>query len=202
MSPREPYFTLETPCEQEIDPIKGSRFTAYLFPIADESGFKQMLADIKSLHPHARHWCWAWQTKQQSRSDDDGEPKNSAGKPILAQLQGAELFDAGLVVVRYFGGTKLGVGGLVRAYGTAAGAVIKTATFVTVTPKTRLVLTYRYDDTAAVNTVLAQYAHQVVTSDFAEAIYIALDVDDGDAQSFIDALTDMTSGRVCPKRCA
>jgi uncharacterized YigZ family protein len=110
---------------------KGSKFLGYAFPISDEAQFKEELARIKQEHHQARHHCYAYALNKDAslyRTSDDGEPNGTAGKPILAPLSGRDLTFSAVVVVRYFGGTKLGKGGLVRAYGTAARDAIDAST--------------------------------------------------------------------------
>ena len=106
---------------------KASRFIAYAFPIADEDDFKQRLEALAAKHHDSRHVCYAWVLGaggERHRANDAGEPNGTAGAPILRHLQGAGLTFAAVVVVRYFGGTKLGRGGLVRAYGDVAREAI------------------------------------------------------------------------------
>ncbi|MEE9439486.1 MAG: YigZ family protein [Saprospiraceae bacterium] len=102
---------------------KGSKFLAYLFPVISTSEVTKKLEDIRTLHPKARHHCYAYRLGidgAQYRSNDDGEPSGTAGKPILGQLLSHRISDTLIIVVRYFGGTKLGASGLITAYKTAA----------------------------------------------------------------------------------
>ena len=113
---------------------RGSKFIAYLFPSRDEETFKAQLQLVKAQEPTARHHCWAFRMGAESlveRSNDDGEPGNTAGLPILRALQSAELIDVACVVVRYFGGTKLGVPGLIHAYGQACKEAVSASVVVT-----------------------------------------------------------------------
>jgi uncharacterized YigZ family protein len=101
---------------------KGSRFMAYLFPIQSDAEIKDIIAELKSIHPKARHHCWAMRLSQDRsifRLNDDGEPSGTAGRPILNTLLSDDLTNVLAVVVRYFGGTLLGVPGLINAYKTA-----------------------------------------------------------------------------------
>ncbi|MBN2614956.1 MAG: YigZ family protein [Bacteroidales bacterium] len=101
---------------------KGSKFIAHVFHVESEEEIKDSLNQIKKLYYNARHHCYAYRLNpenEQFRSNDDGEPSGTAGKPILNQILSYELFDVLVVVVRYFGGTKLGVSGLIRAYKSA-----------------------------------------------------------------------------------
>ncbi len=107
--------------------IKKSKFIAHLFPYSD---FESILEALKIEHPKARHFVNAFRTMNEHRqivegSSDDGEPKGTSGKPSLAVLSGNELMNVGVIVVRYFGGTKLGTGGLVRAYGESVNLIIQ-----------------------------------------------------------------------------
>tara|TARA_R110002096_G_scaffold21043_7_gene68714 strand:- start:67733 stop:68341 length:609 start_codon:yes stop_codon:yes gene_type:complete len=102
---------------------KGSKFFAIAFPATTVDEFKDQLQKIKKEYHDARHWCFAYRINPEQpeiRANDDGEPSNSAGMPIYNQIQSFELWNVGIIVVRYFGGTKLGVSGLVNAYKTAA----------------------------------------------------------------------------------
>ena len=120
--------TLRARAEVEIPKIKGSRFIGYAAPAADEGEARALVEEVQALHPQARHLCWAYRGVDGiERSSDAGEPRGSAGPPILRKIEGAELHHVAVVVVRYFGGTKLGVGGLIRAYGAAAGAALDAA---------------------------------------------------------------------------
>ncbi len=112
---------------------KGSKFLAFLYPFTNDSQLEKVLSEIKSLHPKARHFCYSYRvgiTGDIFRINDDGEPSGTAGKPIHGQLLSKHLSDVICVVVRYFGGTKLGASGLIRAYKTAASEAIATATIV------------------------------------------------------------------------
>lgn len=112
---------------------RGSKFFAYLFPIQNEDDFKKRLDELKTEHHQARHHCYAYRFDPDDlkyRANDDGEPSHSAGTPILHALQSAELINVGAVVVRYFGGTKLGVSGLINAYRTSTDMAVESAKIV------------------------------------------------------------------------
>lgn len=109
---------------------KGSKFIGLLFPAADMETFEKRLDAIKSKHPGATHHCFAWRMNPadpREYAQDDGEPSGTAGRPILNQLRSFEVINAGLVVVRYFGGTKLGKPGLIEAYGRSAANCLEQA---------------------------------------------------------------------------
>ncbi|MBL7883318.1 MAG: YigZ family protein [Bacteroidia bacterium] len=126
------YLTIEKASEG-LFKDKGSKFIAYAFPVSSEESIKQHLLELRKQHPSANHHCYAYRlgaNKQAYRANDDGEPSNTAGKPILGQIQSKDLTDILIVVVRYFGGTLLGVSGLINAYKLAAIDAIQQAQII------------------------------------------------------------------------
>ena len=129
------YKTIENPSEG-IFRDKGSKFIAYAYPIRKEDEVKPIIANLRNEHSKARHWCYAYRlTPDRSifRINDDGEPSGTAGRPILNCLLSADLTNVVIVVVRYFGGTLLGVPGLINAYKNASLEAIAAAQIVTKT---------------------------------------------------------------------
>ena len=121
------YHTIEKPSTAEFKD-RGSRFLAYAFPIASAEEFKKRIRELREEHPKAAHHCFAYRIGTDGnnfRAGDDGEPSGSAGKPILGQIDSKELTNLAVVVVRYFGGTLLGVPGLINAYKTAASLALQ-----------------------------------------------------------------------------
>ncbi|HEY9220140.1 MAG TPA: YigZ family protein [Lutibacter sp.] len=128
---------------------KGSKFIGYVFPIEKEDDVKMHIEELKKKHHAARHWCYAWQLgveEKTYRVNDDGEPNNSAGNPIYGQILSKDLTNVLVVVVRYFGGTKLGVGGLINAYKTTAKLILDEAEIVDKTVNVSFQLTFEYID--------------------------------------------------------
>jgi uncharacterized YigZ family protein len=126
------FLTVEVPAEGYFMD-KGSKFHAYLAPVNNETEFQRLLQSLRSQHPKARHFCTAYRLGvgvQLERANDDGEPSGSAGKPILGQLIKHDLTNVAIVVVRYFGGTKLGIPGLIEAYKTSTANAIANAVSV------------------------------------------------------------------------
>jgi len=122
------YYTIERSASAEFKD-RGSRFIAYAFPIVSVSDFKRQLQGLKDEHSKASHHCFAYRIgtdRNTFRSNDDGEPSGSAGKPILGQIDSKQLTDLAVVVVRYFGGILLGVPGLINAYKTVTALVLQT----------------------------------------------------------------------------
>jgi uncharacterized YigZ family protein len=113
---------------------KGSKFIGHAFPVSDEAEIKKIITQLKKEHHSARHWCYAFRLgadKKLFRSNDDGEPSGTAGKPILNQITSADLTNVLIVVVRYFGGTLLGTSGLITAYKSAAAETLSNAEIIT-----------------------------------------------------------------------
>lgn len=126
---------------------KGSKFTAYAYPIRTDEEVKGILQNLRSEHPKARHFCWALRLSPDRsifRIQDDGEPSGTAGRPILNTLLSADITNILIVVVRYFGGTLLGVPGLINAYKTAAAEAIKEANVVERTVNDIYEITFDY----------------------------------------------------------
>ncbi|MDP2067742.1 MAG: YigZ family protein [Lutibacter sp.] len=149
MSENDTYKTIETAQGDALFKEKGSKFIGYVFPIENEDEVKIHLLELKKKHHAARHWCYAWQmgvADKSYRVNDDGEPNNSAGNPIYGQILSKDLTYVLVVVVRYFGGTKLGVGGLINAYKTTAKLILDEAVIVEKTVNISFQLTFEYVD--------------------------------------------------------
>lgn len=128
------YKTILTPCDLGFYKEKGSKFMGYAFPVQHENEVKTHVDELWKMHHQARHVCYAFklnaQAPFQERANDDGEPSNSAGKPILGQIYSFDLTNILVAVVRYYGGTKLGVGGLITAYKAAAQHCLEQAEII------------------------------------------------------------------------
>lgn len=149
--PRESYRTLRDPRRAEIRE-KGSRFLAVLERVEDEAAAKQLLEAVAVRYRDATHHCWAWRLGMppRERRSDAGEPAGTAGPPILQALRGVGISDVLAVVVRWFGGTKLGRGGLVRAYGGAVRAALEGAVLATRIPVELLEVELPFESVGAV----------------------------------------------------
>ena len=128
------YKTISHISGENLYKIKNSKFFSYAYPVTSVEEIKNHLTQIKKEHYQARHWCYAWRLgidPIKYRANDDGEPSNTAGQPILGQLQSFEVTNTLLIVVRYFGGVKLGVGGLISAYRNSAMECLQNSDIVT-----------------------------------------------------------------------
>jgi uncharacterized YigZ family protein len=142
------YKTIIKPSEETLFKEKGSKFFGYAFPVLNEDAVKEYLEELKKKHHSARHFCYAYQIGVediQYRANDDGEPNNSAGLPIYGQIQSFEVTNILIVSVRYFGGTKLGVGGLISAYKTSAQITLEASEIIEKTIDGHFKLKFGYD---------------------------------------------------------
>lgn len=140
------YRTIVAPAEAVLRE-RGSRFLAYAYPVEEEDEIKRLLDALRKRHYDATHHCYAWRLGPKGelfRANDDGEPSGTAGKPILGQMLSKEVTDLLVVVVRYFGGTKLGVPGLIAAYRESAAAVLEAAQIEQRTVDARLEVHFSY----------------------------------------------------------
>lgn len=188
--------TLAAPSTFELPPVKGSRFLASLAPVESEDEASAFIAQLRAAMPDATHHCWAWTLASgRSRCSDDGEPGGSAGRPILARIEGKELEDVVVVVSRWYGGTKLGVGGLIRAYGGCAGKALDAAEILE-RPRTRsLALSFDYSDTAAIQSVLSAEGLSPGATTYGAQVEQTLAVPEDSAARIAAALIDATAGR-------
>jgi uncharacterized YigZ family protein len=148
------YKTITSETEAILFKDKNSKFFGYAFPLLNEEEVKQHLDSLRKEHHTARHWCYAYQLGTETityRANDDGEPNNSAGMPIYGQIQSFEVTNILIVVVRYFGGVKLGVGGLIYAYKTTAQQTLENAKIVEKTINIDYLITFDYKN---MNTVM------------------------------------------------
>lgn len=187
---RQPYSTLAAASEFEIEPIKHSRFIAYAQPVDTDEAAMAFIEKIRLLAPDAGHHCWAYALREgeRVRFSDDGEPGGSAGQPMLRQVQGRALFDLAVVVIRYSGGIKLGVGGLMRAYGGAVGQLLDRATLTVITPKLPLWLEYDYSDTTSVDISLSTLDLAATETLYGERVKACLMVADQEVVSIYEFL--------------
>lgn len=161
MTEKDTYKTITKPSTEVLFKEKNSKFFGYAFPITSEDDVKIHLENLKKQHHSARHWCYAYQIgilekHYQFRANDDGEPNNSAGMPIYGQIQSFEVTNILIVVVRYFGGVKLGVGGLITAYKTTAQMALEQSKIVTKTINQEIELSFEYKDMNKVMRVIKE----------------------------------------------
>ncbi|PKG42246.1 IMPACT family protein [Psychroflexus sp. MES1-P1E] len=162
------FKTINRPGSEILFKEKASKFFAYSFPIFSETDVETAIFSLKSKHSKAGHFCYAWQmgeNYEHFRVNDDGEPSNSAGMPILGQLQNFEMTNTLVVVVRYFGGTKLGVGGLISAYKTSAKMALEASKIITKTINIEFDVICEYDKMNLVMRLVKEYDLDIKSQD-------------------------------------
>lgn len=172
---------------------KGSKFFGYAFPVADEEDVKGILEEVKAQHPKARHHCYAWRLGYRGenyRANDDGEPSGSAGKPILNALLSADVTFTLVIVVRYFGGTLLGVPGLIHAYREAAAEALAVTEKELRTINTPVRIDYDFDQTNAVMQLIKKLNLTVKEQTFEERCGILLEVRNSYIEKIREELKD------------
>ncbi|PLX67126.1 MAG: YigZ family protein [Denitrovibrio sp.] len=160
-------YTLTKPVSVKVD-IKKSSFIAHLFPL---EMFDDYMEKLRTEHPKARHFVWATRYINEHNQivencSDDGEPKNTSGKPTLKVLQGHDIVNAGIITVRYFGGVKLGTGGLVRAYNDAGQEAVELAKLISLDSLSKLTLTVAYNQTKHVEYHIDRLKLKSINTDF------------------------------------
>ncbi|MBU2951640.1 YigZ family protein [Tamlana agarivorans] len=154
MTENDTYKTITKSPEPTLFKEKNSKFFGFAFPVKTEEDVKNCLIEVKKDHHSARHWCYAYQLGTETisyRANDDGEPSNSAGMPIYGQIQSFDVTNILIVVVRYFGGVKLGVGGLISSYRTSAQLTLEASKIIKKTINIDYRITFDYKN---MNTVM------------------------------------------------
>jgi len=190
--------------KHEIDKVKGSRFIATVQPwgydVANiQATVESTLLPLRREFPAANHHCWAWRlgrSRDHFRWSDDGEPSGSAGRPILKQIESCHLTNVLVVVTRIFGGTKLGVGGLVRAYGAAAAAALDLCPMEPWIIRQRIHLSYAYEFEGIIKAELRLAGLEAVSSNYGSNIQQTLHVAEDAVDEIVATLRECTAGRI------
>jgi uncharacterized YigZ family protein len=192
------YLTIETTSEG-IYKEKGSKFLAFAYPVNCEEDVKQQLTVLRKEYHDARHHCFAWRLEPEMtryRVNDDGEPSGSAGKPIYGQIVSRDLSDLLLVVVRYFGGTLLGVGGLINAYRTAASDALDNNSIVERRVYQALKLEFGYMQMNAVMKVIKDFQLEFEDQEFDMDCTLTLKVWKRQTERVLDSFSKITSCKI------
>lgn len=177
---------------------KKSRFIAHVFPVQTEEETLQIIEETKKKYWDARHNCYAFilgERGELTRCTDDGEPAGTAGRPILEVLTGAGLYNVLVIVTRYFGGTLLGTGGLVRAYTQAARAGVEASTVIEKIPGRRLQIQTDYNGIGKLQYITAQMGISVLDTQYTDHVLLSLMVPEDDCERLIQKITEATAGQ-------
>lgn len=192
------YTILAAVVESAIEE-KNSDFLTFLHPVTSREEAMETVDYYRQQYPDATHVCWAYvigNTRQPLTQafSDDGEPSGTAGKPMLHVLTEREVGNSLAIVVRYFGGVKLGAGGLVRAYSGAVSDAVNQAQLTQVVPKIELQISVDFAREAKVRHLVAQYNGQILNVDYAAEVSLDIKLDQTKHQSFITQITNETAG--------
>ncbi len=175
---------------------RGSRFLTFLFHAVDEDAFRTRLEELRAEYPKARHHCWAWRIGAGSRFNDDGEPGGTAGRPMLQVLEGSGLSDVAAICIRWFGGVKLGTGGLVRAYTAATSRAVDAGVGREIVPRTRLPLRLPYDLLGLRGEMEALFPSASFAGDFDEQSWLGrVEMETTDLPRLVALLQERAQGR-------
>ena len=190
---KDTYKTIVTPSPEVLYKEKGSKFFGYAYPVHSEDEVKDLVEELKKQHYNARHWCYAWQlgkTYDSYRAQDDGEPSNSAGMPIYGQLQSFDVTNILVVVVRYFGGTKLGVGGLVQAYKTTAQMALEEADIIKKTIDQSFSIKFEYPEMNTVMRIIKDEEIRIINQHMELSCELEISVRKKDSEKVFNIFSD------------
>lgn len=192
------YNTIEKPSEG-IYKEKGSKFISFAFPVYNENEIKEIISQKKIEFYDARHCCFAWRlglTDDNYRTNDDGEPSGTAGKPIYGQILSNNLTNILIIVIRYFGGIKLGTSGLINAYRTATADAINNAIIVERTVNNYYTICFSYDAMNDVQKVLKDEAPQITSQVFDLQCKLSFNIRQSRSSDIISKLEKITSVKI------
>ena len=188
------YKTISTASEEVLYKEKNSKFFGYAFPVNTEEEIKEILERLRKEHFSARHWCYAYQIgteKIQYRANDDGEPNNSAGMPIYGQIQSFEVTNILVVVVRYFGGVKLGVGGLISAYKITAQMALENSEIVERTINKHFIISFGYANMNKVMRIIKEKNLQIISQKMEMDCEIEISIRKKNVQNLLDTFENL-----------
>lgn len=195
MQLKDTFNTILKPSEEVLFKDKNSKFFGYAFPVKNEDAVKFHLNTLKKQHHAARHWCYAYQIGTETikfRANDDGEPSNSAGQPIYGQIQSFKLTNILIVVVRYFGGVKLGVGGLINAYKTTAQLALEASKIIEKTIDIEFLITFDYKNMNKVMRIIKEKQIKIINQKLELSCELQISVRKNDAQLIFDLLINFS----------
>lgn len=188
------YKTIQNPVENIFLKEKGSKFIGFAFPINNETELKTALEKIRTEHPKATHHCYAFRMGlkgENYRANDDGEPSGSAGLPIYNQLLAHEITNVLVISVRYYGGTKLGVSGLVKAYKESAKMTLEDAEIITKELETEIRIQFNFDQQNLIFTLLSKFDAKILSFETLEKCEINASLKLAEKEKLSEKLSEM-----------
>ena len=199
MSTTDTYKTIEIPSKEVLLKEKSSKFFGYAFPISSENEIKSIIEHLRKKHFGAVHFCYAFQIGTETiqyRANDDGEPSNSAGMPIYGQIQSYGLTNVLIVVVRFFGGTKLGVGGLISAYKTTAQMVLETVEIIERTINIHYIIEYNYENVNKVMRIIKENNIQIISQNMSETCKIEIAIRKKNTEKIVEIFNNLFTVKI------
>ena len=194
------YKTVKKEYFNEIEKIKGSRFIAHIFYVKTKKEIDEKLLYIKKKYYDARHHCYAYSLgldeKRVTKYNDDGEPSQTAGAPIFSVLKSYDITDILVVVIRYFGGVKLGKGGLIRAYSLATKELLEIVEIDEIDINTTLSVKFSYNFTQQIFYLVSQYEAKVIKQDYSDNIIFEISVNLAFINNLKDDLIEKSNGQI------
>ena len=194
MESTDTYKTIAFASDEILFKEKNSKFFGYAFPIQSESAIKPILDSLRKQHPNAGHFCYAYQIGTNTiiyRANDDGEPSNTAGMPIYGQIQSFEVTNILIVIVRFFGGVKLGVGGLISAYKTAAQLTLESSEIIEKTINIHYIISFDYKNINKVMRVIKEKNITIVSQKMEMSCVIEIVTRKKNAEMIFDIFNSM-----------
>jgi uncharacterized YigZ family protein len=188
------YKTIARPSEEILFKEKNSKFFGYVFPVQSESEVKPIIDNLRKQHPHAVHYCYAYQIGTEAliyRANDDGEPINTAGMPIYGQIQSFGVTNVLVVIVRIFGGVKLGVGGLISAYRTAAQMALESSEIIEKTIDIHFLISFDYKNINKVMRVIKEKSVEIISQKMEMSCEIEIFIRKKNAEMIFDIFNSM-----------
>ncbi|PJJ62556.1 IMPACT family protein [Chryseobacterium geocarposphaerae] len=188
------FKTIESAVENTLLKEKGSKFIGFAFPVNNEEELKNALEKIRAEHPKATHHCYAFRiglNGENYRANDDGEPSGSAGLPIYNQLLANEITNVLVISVRYYGGTKLGVSGLVKAYKESAKITLEEANIITKELETEIEIKFQFNQQNTIFTLLSKFDAKVLNFDAQENCILTASLKIAQKENISDKLSEM-----------
>lgn len=188
------YKTIEKPIENTLLKEKGSKFIGFAFPVDNEAELKNALEKIRAEHPKATHHCYAFRmglNGENYRANDDGEPSGSAGLPIYNQLLANEITNVLIISVRYYGGTKLGVSGLVKAYKESAKITLEEANIITKELEIDIEIQFNFNQQNIIFTLLSKFDARIINFDSQEKASIVAKIKLKHKDEIVNALSNL-----------
>ncbi len=188
------FQTLKNKIEDVLLKEKGSKFIGFAYPVNSESEVKNQLHLLREIHPKATHHCYAYRlgiNGENYRANDDGEPSGSAGLPIYNQLLAHDISNVLLIVVRYYGGTKLGVGGLVKAYKESAKLTLADAEIITKELESEIEIRFKFSQQNIIFTILNKYDAKILSFDAQENCIISANIKMSQKENISNELSEM-----------